>query len=115
MTSARERGRRDPGCREGNPDALGGPEAAAPAVRAAEGRVEGVVATKAPGDATELELHIREVNAGLYAFDARELFSALEQVGTENAQGELYLRTCCRSCAGTSGPWSPRSSATPMS
>src|SRR5260370_425589 len=57
----------------------------------AAARVERVVETKAPGDATEFELHIREVNAGLYAFDARELFSALEQVGTENAQGELYL------------------------
>ncbi len=33
-------------------------------VRAPDGTVERVVETKAPGDATELELHIREVNTG---------------------------------------------------
>jgi bifunctional UDP-N-acetylglucosamine pyrophosphorylase/glucosamine-1-phosphate N-acetyltransferase len=60
-------------------------------VRAPDGTVERVVETKGPGDATELELRIREVNAGLYAFDARELLSALERVGTENVQGEMYL------------------------
>jgi len=60
-------------------------------IRGPDGTVERVVETKEPGDATELELHIREVNAGLYAFDARELLLALEQVGTENVQGELYL------------------------
>jgi bifunctional UDP-N-acetylglucosamine pyrophosphorylase/glucosamine-1-phosphate N-acetyltransferase len=60
-------------------------------IRAPDGTVERVVETKAPGDATELELHIREVNSGLYAFDARELLSALERVGTENVQGEMYL------------------------
>jgi bifunctional UDP-N-acetylglucosamine pyrophosphorylase/glucosamine-1-phosphate N-acetyltransferase len=60
-------------------------------IRGPDGTVERVVETKAPGDASELELHIREVNSGLYAFDARELLSALEQVGTENAQGEQYL------------------------
>jgi bifunctional UDP-N-acetylglucosamine pyrophosphorylase/glucosamine-1-phosphate N-acetyltransferase len=60
-------------------------------VRGPDGTVERVVETKSPGDATELELHIREVNTGLYAFDARELLSALERVSSENAQGELYL------------------------
>jgi bifunctional UDP-N-acetylglucosamine pyrophosphorylase/glucosamine-1-phosphate N-acetyltransferase len=60
-------------------------------IRAPDGTVERVVETKGPGDATEGELHIREVNAGLYAFDARELLSALERVGTENVQGEMYL------------------------
>lgn len=60
-------------------------------VRAPDGTVERVVETKAPGDASELELHIREVNAGIYAFEGRELLAALEQVGDENAQGELYL------------------------
>ncbi len=33
-------------------------------IRAPDGTVERVVETKAPGDATELELHIREVNTG---------------------------------------------------
>jgi bifunctional UDP-N-acetylglucosamine pyrophosphorylase/glucosamine-1-phosphate N-acetyltransferase len=60
-------------------------------IRAPDGTVERVVETKAAGDATELELHIREVNAGLYAFDGGELLDALEQVGSNNAQGELYL------------------------
>jgi bifunctional UDP-N-acetylglucosamine pyrophosphorylase / glucosamine-1-phosphate N-acetyltransferase len=60
-------------------------------VRAPDGTVERVVETKAGGDASELELHIREVNTGFYAFDARELLSALERVRSDNAQGELFL------------------------
>ncbi len=60
-------------------------------VRGPNGTVERVVETKGAGDATELELHIREVNAGLYAFDGRELLLALERVGSDNVQGELYL------------------------
>jgi len=60
-------------------------------VRAPDGTVERVVETKAPGDASELELHIREVNTGIYAFEAAELLSALERVRSHNAQGELYL------------------------
>jgi bifunctional UDP-N-acetylglucosamine pyrophosphorylase/glucosamine-1-phosphate N-acetyltransferase len=60
-------------------------------VRGPDGTVERVVETKAPGDATELELHIREVNTGIFAFDGRELLAALEQVKGDNAQGELYL------------------------
>ena len=60
-------------------------------VRAPDGTVERVVETKAPGDATELELHIREVNTGIFAFDGAALLDALEQVRGDNAQGELYL------------------------
>jgi bifunctional UDP-N-acetylglucosamine pyrophosphorylase / glucosamine-1-phosphate N-acetyltransferase len=60
-------------------------------VRAPDGTVERVVETKAPGDATELDLHIREVNAGIYAFDGGALLTALEEVRSDNAQGELYL------------------------
>jgi bifunctional UDP-N-acetylglucosamine pyrophosphorylase/glucosamine-1-phosphate N-acetyltransferase len=60
-------------------------------VRAPDGSVERVVETKSPGDATELELQIREINTGIYAFDGGELLSALEEVGSDNAQGELYL------------------------
>ena len=40
-------------------------------VRAADGTVERVVETKAAGDATEAELRIREVNTGMFAFEAR--------------------------------------------
>jgi bifunctional UDP-N-acetylglucosamine pyrophosphorylase/glucosamine-1-phosphate N-acetyltransferase len=60
-------------------------------VRAPDGSVERVAETKASGDASELELHIREVNTGFYAFDVRELLRALERVQSNNAQGELYL------------------------
>ncbi len=60
-------------------------------IRAPDGTVDRVVETKAPGDASELELRVREVNTGLYAFDGGELLEALERVGTDNAQGELYL------------------------
>jgi bifunctional UDP-N-acetylglucosamine pyrophosphorylase/glucosamine-1-phosphate N-acetyltransferase len=60
-------------------------------VRGPDGTVERVVETKRPGDATELELHIREVNTGIFAFDARELLSVLDLVKSDNAQGERYL------------------------
>ena len=60
-------------------------------IRDAEGSVERVVETKAPGDATEQELSIREVNAGLYLFDGGALLAALARLGSDNAQGELYL------------------------
>ena len=46
-------------------------------VRAPDGTVDRVVETKAPGDASELELHIREVNTGLFAFEAAALNAAL--------------------------------------
>ena len=60
-------------------------------VRAPDGTVERVVESKAPGDATELELHIREVNTGMFAFEAPALIAALTEVRAENAQGEHYL------------------------
>ena len=42
-------------------------------------------------DATADERAIRELNAGVYVFSARDLWWALERVDAENAQGELYL------------------------
>jgi bifunctional UDP-N-acetylglucosamine pyrophosphorylase/glucosamine-1-phosphate N-acetyltransferase len=60
-------------------------------VRAPDGTVDRVVETKVAGDASELELRIREVNTGLYAFDGGELLDALERVNSDNAQGEFYL------------------------
>jgi bifunctional UDP-N-acetylglucosamine pyrophosphorylase/glucosamine-1-phosphate N-acetyltransferase len=60
-------------------------------VRAPDGTVERVVETKAPGDASELELHIREVNTGMFAFEGAALTAALQEVRADNSQGELYL------------------------
>src|SRR3954454_9128096 len=60
-------------------------------VRDATGAVERVVETKTVGDATADELTVREVNAGVYAFAGAALLDALARVGTDNAQGEIYL------------------------
>jgi bifunctional UDP-N-acetylglucosamine pyrophosphorylase/glucosamine-1-phosphate N-acetyltransferase len=60
-------------------------------VRDKDGSVVRVVEAKAAGDATAEELEIREVNTGVYAFDGAALKRALAQLGSDNAQGELYL------------------------
>jgi bifunctional UDP-N-acetylglucosamine pyrophosphorylase / glucosamine-1-phosphate N-acetyltransferase len=60
-------------------------------VRDSGGAVLRIVETKEHGDATDAEREIREVNAGIYAFDGRALRDALPRLTTENAQGELYL------------------------
>ncbi len=60
-------------------------------VRAPGGEIERVVETKLAGDASAAELEIREVNAGIYAFDGGALLDALVDVGAANAQGERYL------------------------
>src|SRR3954468_1414868 len=51
----------------------------------------GVVRIVEERDATEAEKQVRLVNLGLYAFDLPAIRRALELVGTQNAQGELYL------------------------
>lgn len=60
-------------------------------VRDAGGAVLRVVETKQDGDASAEELQIKEVNAGIYAFDAERLRAALPRLSADNAQGELYL------------------------
>ncbi len=60
-------------------------------VRDDVGAVLRVVETKSDGDASAADLQIREVNAGIYAFDAGALREALPRLSAENAQGELYL------------------------
>ena len=60
-------------------------------VRRADGSVERIVETKAPGDATAEELQINEISTGIFAFAGGKLAGALDQVGTDNAQGEYYL------------------------
>jgi bifunctional UDP-N-acetylglucosamine pyrophosphorylase/glucosamine-1-phosphate N-acetyltransferase len=60
-------------------------------LRDESGDVTGVVEAKSGGDATAEQLAIREVNTGIFAFDARALRQALPLVGTDNVQGERYL------------------------
>jgi bifunctional UDP-N-acetylglucosamine pyrophosphorylase / glucosamine-1-phosphate N-acetyltransferase len=60
-------------------------------IRGADGALVRIAESKAPGDATGDELAIREVNAGLYLFAGRALLDALGSLGSNNAQGELYL------------------------
>jgi bifunctional UDP-N-acetylglucosamine pyrophosphorylase/glucosamine-1-phosphate N-acetyltransferase len=60
-------------------------------VRDADGLVARVVETKKPGDATEAELQIREVNSGIYVFDGSALLGVLPRLTSDNAQGEFYL------------------------
>ncbi len=42
-------------------------------------------------DADERQRAVREINSGIYVFDAAVLGSALARVGTDNAQAEQYL------------------------
>jgi bifunctional UDP-N-acetylglucosamine pyrophosphorylase / glucosamine-1-phosphate N-acetyltransferase len=57
-------------------------------VRAEDGAVTAIVEHK---DATETQRAIREINSGVFAFDARLLADALGKVRTDNSQGEEYL------------------------
>src|SRR5947207_2141867 len=57
-------------------------------VRNAGGAVERIVEFK---DASSAEKKIGEVNAGIYVFNAADLFDNLRGLSTNNAQGEYYL------------------------
>ena len=50
-----------------------------------------VIAIVEEADATPQQRAIREVNAGIYAFDIAALRSALSRLSSDNAQHELYL------------------------
>jgi len=52
------------------------------------GRVTGIVEAK---DATAEQLRIDEVNASLYVFDGRKLRATIQNLRSNNAQGEFYL------------------------
>ncbi|MDP5227320.1 MULTISPECIES: bifunctional UDP-N-acetylglucosamine diphosphorylase/glucosamine-1-phosphate N-acetyltransferase GlmU [Arthrobacter] len=57
-------------------------------LRAEDGSVLGIREHK---DASDAERAIREINSGIYAFDAAVLRDALKDVTTDNAQAEKYL------------------------
>lgn len=42
-------------------------------------------------DASDYEKQMKEINTGTYIFDNQRLFEALEELTTDNAQGEYYL------------------------
>ncbi|MEZ5084911.1 MAG: bifunctional UDP-N-acetylglucosamine diphosphorylase/glucosamine-1-phosphate N-acetyltransferase GlmU [Tessaracoccus sp.] len=51
-------------------------------------KVTGIVEHK---DATDEQRAVREINSGIYVFDAHLLREGLAQLSTDNAQGEMYL------------------------
>lgn len=57
-------------------------------IRNEAGEVERIVEEK---DASEEERAVNEVNSGIFCFDNRLLFEALDLVSTDNEQGEYYL------------------------
>nr|WP_091673467.1 bifunctional UDP-N-acetylglucosamine diphosphorylase/glucosamine-1-phosphate N-acetyltransferase GlmU [Micromonospora auratinigra] len=57
-------------------------------VRDAEGRLAQIVEER---DATAEQRALREINAGIYAFDVARLREALGKLSTDNDQGEEYL------------------------
>ncbi len=57
-------------------------------VRDAQGFVQEIVEEK---DATDAIRQIKEINVGIYVFQAQPLFEALPRVDNNNAQGEYYL------------------------
>ena len=57
-------------------------------LRDAEGNFQEVVEDR---DCTPEQKEIKELNTGLYVFDAKELSAALNQLKCENSQGEYYL------------------------
>lgn len=57
-------------------------------IRDEAGDVQAIVEQK---DCTSEQAAITECNSGFYCFDIELLFSALEEVSTDNAQGEYYL------------------------
>ncbi len=57
-------------------------------VRDTDGQVVAIVEQR---DATEEQQRIREINSGIYAFDAEALRGYLSRLDSDNDQGEVYL------------------------
>lgn len=57
-------------------------------IRDEGGNIKGIVEEK---DTKASQRKIKEINAGIYCFDIEELFSALEKIKPNNAQGEYYI------------------------
>ena len=57
-------------------------------VRNTDNNVQRIVEFK---DATVEEKEIKEINTGIYCFDAKDLFTALQSIDSNNNQNEYYL------------------------
>jgi UDP-N-acetylglucosamine diphosphorylase/glucosamine-1-phosphate N-acetyltransferase len=57
-------------------------------VRGKDGGLDRIVEQR---DATPQQLEIKEVNPSYYCFNSQALFSALDEVKTQNSQGEYYI------------------------
>lgn len=57
-------------------------------LRDADGLMTGIVEEK---DATDVQRRVNEINGGIYVFARRAVEHALDQIDTNNAQGEKYL------------------------
>lgn len=57
-------------------------------IRDEHGKFEKIVEQK---DATDEERQVREINSGIYCFESKDLFAALQRVEPKNQQGEYYL------------------------
>lgn len=82
--------RTNPAClmgtaRKQNPAGLGR------VVRDKQGNFQAIVEEK---DATPEQKAVTEVNMSYYLFDSRELWHALQQVRSNNVQGEYYITDC---------------------
>jgi bifunctional UDP-N-acetylglucosamine pyrophosphorylase/glucosamine-1-phosphate N-acetyltransferase len=61
-----------------------------------DGKIAAIVEAR---DASEAQLQIDEVNAGIYCFDHGELRRVISGLTANNAQGELYLTDCIEALA----------------
>ena len=70
-------------------------------VRDADGTFLRIVEEK---DADDEQKAITEINTGCFAFRPQDLFAALREIDTDNAQGELYLTDCVEILRGHGRP-----------
>jgi len=56
-----------------------------------DGATDSLVAIVEHKDASEEIRRVREINSGTFCFDNRLLFEVVNEIGSDNAQGEYYL------------------------
>lgn len=69
-------------------------------ISSADGALERIVEAV---DATPAELAVRDLNAGVYCFDARSLAAACPRLSADNAKGEYYITDLVELIAGDGG------------